>query len=75
VEVKVGVKGASRELSIESSLSADELAATVRKALTGAGGVLVLADEKGKQIIVPAEKLAYLEIGESGERHVGFGAM
>jgi len=75
VEVKVGVKGAPRELAIESSLTPDELAAAVRAALAAEGGVLVLADEKGKQVIVPADKLAYVEIGESNERRVGFGAM
>jgi Protein of unknown function (DUF3107) len=75
VEVKVGVKGAPRELVIESSLTPDELAAAVQKALAGEGGILVLADDKGKQLIVPSDKLAYVEIGESNERRVGFGAM
>jgi hypothetical protein len=75
VEVKVGVKGAPRELVIESSLTPDELAAAVQAALAGDGGILVLADDKGKQLIVPSDKLAYVEIGESNERRVGFGAM
>ncbi len=75
MEVKVGVKGAPRELTIESSLTPDELAVAVREALTADGGILVLVDEKGKQLIVPADKLAYVEIGESNERRVGFGAM
>ena len=75
MEVKVGVKGAPRELTIDSSLTPEALAAAVGKALADDGGVLVLADDKGKQIIVPADKLAYIEIGESGERRVGFGAM
>ncbi|MDQ1465480.1 MAG: hypothetical protein QOC73_2421, partial [Actinomycetota bacterium] len=39
------------------------------------GGLLVLADEKGRRVMVPVEKLAYVEIGESLERRVGFGAM
>jgi hypothetical protein len=75
VEVKVGIKGALRELTIESSLTPDELAAAVRKALADTSGLLVLTDDKGKQIIVPSDKLAYVEIGEPGERRVGFGAM
>lgn len=75
MEVKVGVKGAPRELAIESALTPDELAEAVREALAGDGGVLVLTDEKGRQIIVPADKLSYVEIGESNERRVGFGAM
>ena len=75
MEVKVGIKGALRELTIESSLTPDELAAAVRKALADTSGLLVLTDDKGKQIIVPSDKLAYVEIGEPGERRVGFGAM
>ena len=75
MEVKVGVKGAPRELAIDSSLTPAELAAAVSQALAGEGGVLVLTDDKGRQLIVPADKLAYVEIGESNERRVGFGAM
>ena len=75
MEVKVGVKGAPRELAIESSLTPDELAKAVSTALTAEGGVLILTDDKGRQLIVPADKLAYVEIGEPNERRVGFGAM
>lgn len=75
MEVKVGVKGAPRELTIDSALSADELTKAVKTALSADHGVLVLTDEKGKQLIVPAEKLAYVEVGEAGERRVGFGNM
>jgi len=75
VEVKVGVKGAPRELAIESSLTATELADAVSAALAAESGVLVLTDDRGRQLIVPADKLAYVEIGESNERRVGFGAM
>lgn len=75
MEVKVGVRGAPRELAIESSLTPDELAATVRQALASEGGVLVLSDDKGKQLIIPVDKLAYVEVGEPNERRVGFGAM
>jgi hypothetical protein len=75
VEVKVGVKGAPRELSIDSSLDPDALVAAVRAALADDGGLLVLNDDRGRQVVVPAEKLAYVEIGEQVERRVGFGAM
>ena len=75
MEVKVGVKGGPRELSIDISLSPEELAKTVRAALAAENGLLVLVDEKGRQLLVPAEKLAYVEIGDTNERRVGFGAM
>jgi hypothetical protein len=75
VEVKIGVKGAARELSLESAQSSDEIAAAVKAALADTGGMLVLVDEKGRQVLVPVDKLAYVEIGEQVERRVGFGAI
>jgi Protein of unknown function (DUF3107) len=74
VEVKVGVKGAARELSLESTQTPDEITAAVKAALAD-GGILALVDEKGRQVIVPVDKLAYVEIGEQVERRVGFGAI
>jgi hypothetical protein len=75
VEVKIGVQFASRELVIESSQSADEVAAAVAEALRADLGVLTLVDEHGKRVLVPADKLAYVEIGEPEQRRVGFGAL
>ena len=72
MEVKIGVKGGLRELTVETTLGADEVEAAVRAAVADEGGVLVLAGAKGQQVIVPADKLAYIEIGEQVERRVGF---
>ena len=74
MEVKVGVKGAARELSLESAQTPEEITEAVKHALTD-GGILSLTDEKGRQVIVPVDKLAYIEIGEQVERRVGFGAI
>jgi len=75
VEVKIGVKGANRELVVETAASADDVAAAVRAALTDDAGLLVLSDDKGRQVMVPADKVAYVELGESESRKVGFGAL
>jgi hypothetical protein len=75
VEVKIGVQFAPRELSLESTQSADEVAKAVADALKADLGVLTLVDEKGRRVLVPADKLAYVEIAESESRRVGFGAM
>jgi hypothetical protein len=72
VEVKIGVQHASRELVIETSLSGDEIEAEVSKALTGEAGILSLADTKGRRILVPSEKLAYVELGTPTAGQVGF---
>ena len=74
MEVKIGVKGAARELSLESDQTPEDVTEAVRAALAD-GGVLVLADAKGRQVLVPVDKLAYVEIGELSERRVGFGAI
>ena len=74
MEVKIGVQYAARELVLESAQSSDEVAQTVSQALTD-GGVLTLLDEKGRRVLVPVEKLAYVEIAENEQRRVGFGAL
>lgn len=75
MEVKVGVQHAPREIVLESSRTADEVRASVLAALSEDTGTLELVDEHGRVIIVPAAKVAYVEIGETNSRKVGFGAM
>ena len=70
MEVKIGVQYASRELSIDTTMDADEVEKAVADAL--GGGVLVLADSKGRRIVVPGEKLAYVDITTSLTGTVGF---
>jgi hypothetical protein len=74
VEVKIGVQFATRELVLESSQSPDDVAKAVADALKADLGVLTLEDEKGRRVLVPADKLAYVEIAESEVRRVGFAA-
>lgn len=74
MEVKIGVQHAARELVLESTQTAEEVEAAVTAALTGSAPVLALTDEKGRRVIVPSDRLAYVEIGEPSARRVGFGA-
>ena len=75
MEVKIGVQYAARELVIESAQSPDEVMSTVTTALADQSGVLTLADEKGRRVVVPVAKLAYVEIAENEQRRVGFGTL
>jgi hypothetical protein len=73
VEVKIGIQSVVRELIVETN----DVAADVESALSAAvadGTLLVLRDAKGGKIMVPADKIAYVEIGTGPERRVGFGA-
>ncbi len=75
MEVKIGVLYAPRELVLESPQAPDEIEKAVNDALRADLGVLTLVDEKGRRVLVPADKLAYVEIADSELRRVGFGAM
>lgn len=75
MEVKIGVQFATRELVLESSQSPDDVAKAVADALKADLGVLTLVDERGRRVLVPADKLVYIEIAETEQRRVGFGAM
>jgi hypothetical protein len=71
MEVKIGVTHASRELTVETELDGDAIQELVSTALSE-GGVLALADAKGRRVVVPVEKLAYVEISTSTVGQVGF---
>jgi hypothetical protein len=72
VEVKIGIQSVPRELILETNLSAEQIESALRDAVADST-VLVLQDDKGGKVLVPAEKIAYLEIGGSEPRRVGFG--
>ena len=72
MEVKIGVQYAARELVLESVQTPDEVEKTVTEALSDEDGVLNLVDDKGRRVIVPVSKIAYIEIAEAVTRKVGF---
>ncbi len=73
MEVKIGVQQSAREISLESDRSAEDITADVRAALAD-GGVLSLEDDKGRRVLVPADRIAYVEISPATARRVGFGS-
>jgi hypothetical protein len=73
VEVKIGVQYAPRELVVESTQTPAEIEEAVAEALANST-VLTLVDEKGRRVIVPAEKIGYVEIAEQATRAIGFTA-
>jgi hypothetical protein len=54
-------------------MAPEEIKAAVAAALSSSTP-LVLSDVRGHEVIVPAEKIGYVEIGQPTERRVGFGA-
>jgi hypothetical protein len=71
MEVKIGVQHAPRELVVDAPGSAEEIQAAVDKALAE-DGTLSLSDNRGRQVLVPARSIAYVEIGSGVAGQVGF---
>ena len=62
MEVKIGVQHAQRELVVDTDSTPEDVETRLTEALAG-NGVLRLSDVKGRTVIVPADKIAYLELG------------
>ena len=73
MEVKIGIQSAPRELVLDTNETTEQIEQALRAALAD-GGVLTLSDDKGGKILVPTDKLAYLELGGNEMRRVGFGS-
>lgn len=72
MEVKIGVQNVAREITFETDASADEVVKAVSAAVEN-GTPLKLTGEKGRQVLVPAGVLGYVQLGETEKRGVGFG--
>jgi len=74
MEIKIGIADVARETSIDADQSADDIVKAYADALAEPNGLLRLADSKGRHLVVPAARVAYLDLGSPEHRPVGFGA-
>ena len=72
MEVKIGVQSIPRELVVETPSSPDEVERSLLAALKD-GGMFTLRDERGGQVMVPVEKIGYVELSGAETRRIGFG--
>ena len=73
VEVKIGIQNIPRELVVETNVSAQDLERALTQAMTSEdGGLFVLPDDKGGKFLIPAGKIAYVELSDVEQRRVGF---
>jgi hypothetical protein len=72
--VRIAVADISSELSFECELSPADIKKAVAQALVD-NSPLTLTDIRGHEIVVPAARIGYVEIGQPTERRVGFGAL
>ena len=72
MDIKIGIKNSARELSFDSSATAQELEAQVSSALESEAKLISLSDSKGNVFLIPTKSITYLEIGAEEARRVGF---
>ena len=74
MEIKVGIQHVAREIVVDTNDSAKQVEKSFTDALDK-GEVLVLSDTRGRKVLIPADSIGYLDIGEEHARVVGFGAV
>jgi hypothetical protein len=74
VEVKIGIQSVPRELVVETDATAEEVERELAAAIAADGTALfALSTQKGGRILVPADKIAFIEFSTDQARRVGFG--
>lgn len=76
MDVRIGVTHSPKEIGVELPDGTDReaLKTSIAAALGGTDEVLWLTDRKGREVAVPASKIAYVEVGSAdATRPVGFG--
>ena len=75
MEVKIGIQSVPRELVVDTDATAEEIERDLAAALGAAEGtaIFALSTQKGGRILVPADKIAFLEFTTDQARRVGFG--
>lgn len=71
MEIKVGIQHVNREIVVETSESAADLEKALGDALSN-DSFFSVTDERGRKVLIPAAKVAYVDLGEEHARHVGF---
>jgi hypothetical protein len=73
VEVKIGIQSVPRELVMDTGASPEEVERGLADALRTPHGVFTLTGHNGNRLLVPADKVAFVEFGGNESRRVGFG--
>ncbi|HEX9066480.1 MAG TPA: DUF3107 domain-containing protein [Streptosporangiaceae bacterium] len=73
MEVKIGIQMAPRELTVETAASAEDIKKALATALAE-HTVFAVTDKRGGTVLVPPDKIAYIELDQAEPRRIGFGS-
>ena len=77
MDVRIGIVQSMKELEVVLPEDSDrtKVVTEIESTLGKADGVLQLTDRRGRLVVVPVGRVAYVEVGApEAERRVGFGA-
>ena len=72
MEIKIGIRQIGRETTIDVNRTAAEITEEFTR-VRQADGILTLTDSSGRQFLIPASGIGYIEFGQEHARPVGFG--
>lgn len=75
VDVRIGVTYSAREIDLQlpDDTDRDELRDSIDETLGSDASVLWITDKRGRQVGIPSDKVAFVEIGSDSEgRAIGF---
>lgn len=73
MDIKIGIQDTPREVQLDSDETPEAVTARVSEAISS-GSLLSLTDDRGRTVMIPGAKIAYVEIGAPSTRRVGFGS-
>jgi uncharacterized protein DUF3107 len=75
VEVKIGIQSIPRELVVDTDATPEEVERDLAAALSAkdSSPIFALTTQKGGRVLIPADKIAFIEFGADQSRRVGFG--
>jgi hypothetical protein len=73
VDIKIGILDSPREVQLDSDETPEVITARITEAIAS-GALLSLTDDRGRTVLIPGSKIAYVELGAPSSRRVGFGA-
>lgn len=77
MDVRIGIVQSMKELEVAlpEDTDRDKVLSEIESTLGKSEGVLQLADRRGRLVVIPVGRVAYVEVGApEAERRVGFGA-
>lgn len=77
MDVRIGIAESPQviEVELENDTDRDGLKAQIEAVMSGEAKIFWVTDRKGKDLAVPADRIAFIEVGTAeADRRIGFGA-